>query len=482
MDALLAAAAKAASDAGVVPEGKSDMAAMAEEMGMDPETMNKQAQQIWSMLDEMSSSDPGGYQKFIAKQTEDAAIADKPHIFPKPGFAIKTVYKPPKEDLGVRVFVNVCHHVAVNAPMTSSGQCVINKKGETIAGLPVNLSTAGLQIPLVVGEIRELKKAGEKNSGALEWVVDVIVHPWVLLKVTKDNTFKTSLTELAFNCILEEVGMKLKKVKYKFLKGYKGLMASGRPAPYLLEVEKARKKNRDAGIKPKPPRSSHAKEAAEKKRAEFNKKKKEYMKSMPPGGVPGVPATAGMAGASSGAPVGGAPPKATTMDSPMDLLKSIQANASLGAQIREASTAGRGAGGGAGAGAGSLESKSDDRAAGAAESKEASAPPAAAPAPVPAPARATKKSRPVIEEVLDTPEFSIKTGKDGEGTITVVVKLPGVDKFDGIELDVAEQTFKVVAPGKYELDTKLPCKVDHAAARAKFSKKKNRLSVTLPVV
>ena len=45
-----------------------------------------------------------------------------------------------------------------------------------------------------------------------EWVVDVILHPWVIMQTTEDNFFKTSITELAFNCIEEELGMALQRV------------------------------------------------------------------------------------------------------------------------------------------------------------------------------------------------------------------------------------------------------------------------------
>ena len=54
-----------------------------------------------------------GYSKFVAKQSEDAELVDHPHIFPKKGFCAKTTYTPPGDTTAIRVFVNVCHHVAV---------------------------------------------------------------------------------------------------------------------------------------------------------------------------------------------------------------------------------------------------------------------------------------------------------------------------------------------------------------------------------
>lgn len=50
-------------------------------LGQDP-AMAKQAQQLWSMLDEMSESDPEAYREFLAKQAEAAGM-------PIPGAATK---------------------------------------------------------------------------------------------------------------------------------------------------------------------------------------------------------------------------------------------------------------------------------------------------------------------------------------------------------------------------------------------------------
>ena len=54
---LLAAAAKAARDAGVGGDVPDPASAMGMD-GVDPAVMNRQAQQIWSMLDDMASNDP----------------------------------------------------------------------------------------------------------------------------------------------------------------------------------------------------------------------------------------------------------------------------------------------------------------------------------------------------------------------------------------------------------------------------------------
>ncbi len=51
------------------------------------DSMMNQAQQIWSMLDDMSQNDPQAYRKFIDKQLKEGREAMKP---PEPNMCIKT--------------------------------------------------------------------------------------------------------------------------------------------------------------------------------------------------------------------------------------------------------------------------------------------------------------------------------------------------------------------------------------------------------
>lgn len=46
-----------------------------------------------------------------------------------------------------------------------------------------------------------------------EWGIDVIVHPWIVKKVKKDNAFKVGVVELALQCIQEELGLKCSRVR-----------------------------------------------------------------------------------------------------------------------------------------------------------------------------------------------------------------------------------------------------------------------------
>ena len=82
--------------------------------------------------------------------------------------------------------------------------------------------------------------------------------------------------------------------------------------------------------------------------------------------------------------------------------------------------------------------------------------------------KATREVQPIYELTsLDT------------GDLRVVIKLPGVVSFQHVDLDLSSSTVKVRVPGKYKLRVKLPALVDPDNAAAKFSKKKQALTVTL---
>ena len=52
---------------------------------MNDPAMAKQAEQLWSHLDELSKSDPDGYKAFIEKQMKDHEKST-PSLMPEPGF------------------------------------------------------------------------------------------------------------------------------------------------------------------------------------------------------------------------------------------------------------------------------------------------------------------------------------------------------------------------------------------------------------
>ena len=58
----------------------------ARQMGMEPEELGDEAENMWSMLDDMATNDPEAYKQFIADQMEAKEEADarpdEPHIMP----------------------------------------------------------------------------------------------------------------------------------------------------------------------------------------------------------------------------------------------------------------------------------------------------------------------------------------------------------------------------------------------------------------
>ena len=55
--------------------------------GMDSDSMMKQAQHVWTMLDDMADNDPKAYRTFIDKQTAERKTFLAP---PEPHMCVKT--------------------------------------------------------------------------------------------------------------------------------------------------------------------------------------------------------------------------------------------------------------------------------------------------------------------------------------------------------------------------------------------------------
>ena len=87
---------------------------------------------------------------------------------------------------------------------------------------------------------------------------------------------------------------------------------------------------------------------------------------------------------------------------------------------------------------------------------------------------------------LLAPEYVVKRVKS-KGTykvtthIKLVLQLPGLSSMASADLDISAQWFKLVAPGFGPLSLQLPELVQEDQVEAKFSKKKQQLTVTIPV-
>lgn len=105
-------------------------------------------------------------------------------------------------------------------------------------------------------------------------------------------------------------------------------------------------------------------------------------------------------------------------------------------------------------------------------------------------AAASKPSRKAPEppaREISIPEYRLQYQKDTEGRYQAVelkCMLPGVAAMDSIVLDVSDEHLRLStlepAPGYVVNAGPFPVPIDSSAARAKFSKKKQELSITVP--
>ncbi|DBA03852.1 TPA: hypothetical protein N0F65_004542 [Lagenidium giganteum] len=199
------------------------MREIAKQMGLEPKDFDKEAQKIWSMLDDMASKNPKAYQEFINDQLKDGPPTNqndgttKPSFFtPHAGFVIKCVLLEPA---GLKVFLNVCAHEIIDMPKNpNSGQ-------EVLADTRKVPTTNNLQIPLVIGALRDIHDCNGSTCRA----VDVIFHPWVLERCSWDSNFKREVLKLAMFWVQNDTKVQFDiKASGKFIKSrYKGGVTIG---------------------------------------------------------------------------------------------------------------------------------------------------------------------------------------------------------------------------------------------------------------
>ncbi|KAG6598122.1 uncharacterized protein IUM83_09462 [Phytophthora cinnamomi] len=214
------------------------MREIAKQMGLQPKDFGEEAQALWQTLNDLSTSDPKRYESFINEQLQDGpplppstdsssssnqASNDTPpprFFTPHPGFVVKcTMYHSVKcQQQETKLFLNICAHKLVDAPKNpNSGQEV----PEDTRAVP---NTNSLQVPLVVGKLREITDF----SGALCCAVDVVVNPWVLRRSEWDSSFKREVMKLAVQWVQQDAGVRLVAPTGKFIKArYKGGVAVG---------------------------------------------------------------------------------------------------------------------------------------------------------------------------------------------------------------------------------------------------------------
>ncbi|CAK4609092.1 hypothetical protein AeMF1_009407 [Aphanomyces euteiches] len=167
-------------------------------MGVDPATLGAEAQNIWSMLNDMSQNDPKAYREFIVNQMNEqkAMTNDRKKFTPTPGFVVKyRVHQSGKEQ---KLFINCCAHECVAIPKNPNNGKDVPRDTRSVP------YTNNLEIPLAIGELRHLTIHDEPSI-----VVDAVFHPWVIERANWDSKFKMDAMQLASTWVEEEKKLKL---------------------------------------------------------------------------------------------------------------------------------------------------------------------------------------------------------------------------------------------------------------------------------
>jgi len=211
----------------------------AKQMGVPLEGLEAEAEDMWAMLNEMSSKDFSGYQRFIEQQFKEQKEAEEGGgegsgtklIRPTAGFSVETRTLS-GDGLKVRVadalggltgkvlYANVCSHEALQEPTDHNGAKI--KGGWQ--------QTADLQIPLIVGPLRDLEEQ-------TKLAVDVLVHPSVVERCNLKSDFRQQVIELVLESLASERKMKLQTTWSASASIYMGGRGAEKTTPVLFQVE-----------------------------------------------------------------------------------------------------------------------------------------------------------------------------------------------------------------------------------------------------
>ena len=211
----------------------------ANQMGIDMTGIEVEAQDMWRKLTDMHEKNPLEYQNFIKQQMEEAKREkeeekemeeararqkkapggaskssgsndkkkddDKGRFFrPEAGFAFKVktdgndgVKIRVDGDAGRDLIINVCQHKAVQAAIDKQGREVLDDRA----------TADGLQIPLIVGPVRECELIDKPLA------VDVVIHPSVVHRCNNHKVFLSQMVDLALDWIKEETDLKIFRPK-----------------------------------------------------------------------------------------------------------------------------------------------------------------------------------------------------------------------------------------------------------------------------
>ena len=255
----------------------------AKSMGIDMNGIEAEAEDMWRMLTDMQEKSPLEYQSFVKQQFDDAKEAEAEEkemkeMEEKLGPKVAAAAKKKKEDArgeqgkffrpeagfafrvqtdgndGVKVrvagsagrelLINVCQHKAVSPPLDKNGQEVLDDR----------MSADGLQIPLIVGPVRELTLIDQPLG------VDVVVHPSVTHRCNLHRVFLAQVVDLVLDWVKQETDVQVYRPKsgsyWKMCTNvYMGGRGDNGEMPVLFPMEHAL----DQGVPKEERRSSNTK-------------------------------------------------------------------------------------------------------------------------------------------------------------------------------------------------------------------------------
>lgn len=223
-------------------------AIFAKQMGLDLSGLEAEADDIWSMLNNMSEDNPLQYESFVQDQLanhkegaagEETEKEGSKYFRPSAGFCVRTMttggdgIKVREKGQGKKFFINLCSHVALEPPRDLSGKAAMDER----------MSAEGLQFPLLIGPTRDCQDGDGEDAIA----VDVIFHPAVIHHCKLQSTFKNQIVSLALTWVRRDTNVEFNEHNWQPLKApeYMGGRGVDDSTPVLMSVEHAMKQSED---------------------------------------------------------------------------------------------------------------------------------------------------------------------------------------------------------------------------------------------
>ena len=223
-------------------------AVFAKQMGIDLTGLEAEADDIWSMLNNMSEDNPLQYESFVQDQlaTKGQPPEDKSnetegakYFRPSSGFCVRTIttggdgIKVREKGQGKKFFINICSHVALEPPRDKAGNPALDER----------IVADGLQFPMIIGPLRDCKDGDGEDAIA----IDVIYHPAVIHHSKLQSAFKSQIVELSLQWIKKDTTVEFNESNWQPLKSpdYMGGRGVDDCTPVLMSVEHAMNQAKD---------------------------------------------------------------------------------------------------------------------------------------------------------------------------------------------------------------------------------------------